>query len=47
MLTLGNYEYGGNSTDDNVTNNDGVSIGSSTLYLDGIKVEMVDKQLED
>ena len=23
---------------DNVTNNDGVSIGSSTLYLDGIKV---------
>ena len=38
MLTLGNYEYGGNSTDDNVTNNDGVSIGSSTLYLDGIKV---------
>ena len=38
MLTLGNYEYGSDVTDSNVTNNSGQSIGSATLYLDGEKV---------
>ena len=38
MVTLGNYEYGSDVTDSNVTNNDGQSIGSATLYLDGEKV---------
>ena len=38
MVTLGNYEYGSDVTDPNVTNNSGQSIGSATLYLDGEKV---------
>ena len=38
MVTLGNYEYGSDVTDSNVTNNSGQSIGSATLFLDGEKV---------
>ena len=38
-LTLGDYAYGGNVTDDEVTTNQSnVSIGSATLYLDDAKV---------
>ena len=38
-LTLGDYAYGGNVTDDAVTTNQSnVSIGSATLYLDDAKV---------
>jgi hypothetical protein len=39
MLTLGDYAYAGNTTDDAVTTEESnVSIGSATLYLDDAKV---------
>ena len=39
MATLGNYKYMADITDDTVTNNDGQVIGSSTLYLEGLRIE--------
>ena len=39
MATLGNYKYMADITDDTVTTNDGEVIGSSTLYLEGLRIE--------
>ena len=39
MATLGNYKYMSDITDDTVTTNDGQVIGSSTLYLEGLRIE--------
>ena len=39
MATLGNYKYQKDVTDNTVTNNDGQVIGSSTLYLGGLRIE--------